>query len=124
MVVSDQDNYFYYYKFSPFQDRQTQWLLVIEMARESVLAPILNLKNWIIYLMLVVVLVSVAIARWAASRLAKPVHDLAQIITRYADGDHKGHYSDERRDEIGYAGKAFNYLTKKVEKAQQQRIKA
>jgi len=124
MVVSDQDNYFYYYKFSPFQDRQTQWLLVIEMARESVLAPILDLKNWIIYLMLVVVLVSVAIARWAASRLAKPVHDLAQIITRYADGDHKAHYSDERRDEIGYAGKAFNYLTKKVEKAQQQRIKA
>ncbi len=124
MAISDQDNYYYYYKFSPFQDRQTQWLLVIEMARESVLAPILELKNWIIYLMLVVVLVSVAIARWAASRLAKPVHELAQIITRYADGDHKAHYSDDRRDEIGYAGKAFNYLTNKVEKAQKQRIKA
>jgi len=124
MVVSKQDKYYYYYKLSPFQDRETEWLLVIEMARESVLAPILDLKNWIVYLMLIVVLVSVAIARWAASRLAKPVHDLAQIITRYADGDHKAHYTDNRRDEIGYAGKAFNYLTNKVEKTQKQRIKA
>jgi len=124
MVSAGQDKYFYYHKLSPFQDRDTQWLLVIEMARDSILAPISALKNWIVYLILVVVVVSLLIARWAASRLAKPVQDLAQIITRYADGDNKALYSDNRRDEIGLAGKAFNYLTNKVEKSQKQRIKA
>ncbi len=124
MVATEQDQYVYYHKLSPFQERDTRWLLVIEMARDTILAPILDLKNWIVYLILLVVIVSLIMARWAASRLSKPVHDLAQIITRYADGDRKVHYSDDRRDEIGLAGKAFNYLTNKLEKTQKQRIKA
>ncbi len=124
IITTEQDQYFYYHKLSPYQERDSQWLLVIEMARNTILAPVLDLKNWIVYLILIVVIVSLLIARWAAARLAKPVHDLAQIITRYADGDRKVHYSGNRRDEIGLAGKAFNYLTNKMEKTQKRRIKA
>jgi len=124
MVSPNQDKLFFYSKFSPYSDRETKWLLVIEMARDTILEPVSGLRNWIIYLMMVVVIVSLFIARWVATRMAKPVHDLAQIITRFADGDRKAHYSDDRQDEIGLAGKAFNYLTKSLEKAQNQRIKA
>lgn len=123
-MVTRAENNYYYFKFSPYPDRPTHWLLVIEMARDSVLAPIIDLKNWIVYLILFVVLISIAIAHWAASRLAKPVHELAQIIRNYADGDRQVKYKDERKDEIGYAGKAFNYLVNKVEKAEKERIKA
>ncbi|HEC29622.1 MAG TPA: sensor histidine kinase [Gammaproteobacteria bacterium] len=124
MVTPDNDRLFYYYKFSPYLDRDTKWLLVIEMAREAILEPISGLRNWIVSLILLVFLVGLFIARWAASRLARPVHDLAQIITQYADGDRRSHYGENRRDEIGLAGKAFNYLTKTLEKAQDERIKA
>jgi len=124
VVSPSKDKLYYYAKFSPYTDRETQWLLVIKMDRESILEPISGLRNWIVYLMLIVVIVSLFIARWVATRLAEPVHDLAQIITRYADGDRKAHYSDDRKDEIGLAGKAFNYLTKRLEKVQKQRIKA
>jgi len=124
MVSPNQDKLFYYSKFSPYTDRETKWLLVIEMDRETILEPISGLRNWIVYLMLIVVVVSLFIARWVATRLAEPVHDLAQIITRYADGDRNAHYSHDHKDEIGMAGKAFNYLTHRLEKVQKQRIKA
>lgn len=124
IVTTSEDTYFYYAKFSPYTDRETKWLLVIEMDRDTILEPISGLRNWIIYLMLIVVIVSLFIARWVAARLSEPVHDLAQIITRYADGDRKAHYQSNSKDEIGKAGKAFNYLTQRLEKTQKHRIKA
>jgi len=124
MVSPDTSRLLYYYKFSPYQDRDTKWLLIIEMARDTILQPISGLRNWIVYLILLVVVVSLFIAKFVASRLAHPVHNLAKIITRFADGDRHAQYDDDRSDEIGLAGKAFNYLTKRLEREQKQRIKA
>jgi len=124
MISPNKQRLLYYYKFSPYQDRDTKWLLIIEMARETILEPIAGLRNWIIYLILIVVVVSLFIAKVVASRLARPVHNLARIITCFADGDRHAQYDDDRNDEIGLAGKAFNYLTKRIEREQKQRIKA
>jgi len=124
VISTAQDKLFYYSTFSPYIDRETKWLLVIEMARDTILEPVSGLRNWIMYLILIVVIVSLFIARWVATRLSEPVHSLAQIITRYADGDRNAHYQSDSKDEIGQAGKAFNYLTQSLEKAQKHRIKA
>jgi two-component system NtrC family sensor kinase len=56
--------------------------------------------------------------------LAKPVNSLARVITAYADGDQTARYHDQRRDEIGTAGEAFNYLTSSLERAKSERDKA
>lgn len=124
MVEAPNDRLLFYRKYAPYPDRDTQWLLVIETARKTVLAPVSALRNWIGYLIAAVLIVSLIVARWAAARLARPVHDLAQIITRYADGDKQARYEDGRRDEIGAAGRAFNYLSSGLERATQERQKA
>jgi two-component system NtrC family sensor kinase len=46
------------------------------------------------------------------------------MITNYANGDHSAHYNGNRKDEIGRAGKAFNYLSQSLESAEHERDKA
>ena len=124
VVVTENERMFFYRKFSPFEDRTTQWLLVIDSNRDTILAPLGNLRNWITGLIILGVLLSLLIAHWVAVKLAQPVHQLAQIITRFADGEKHSRYNDQRRDEIGLAGKAFNYLCDKLSRAQDERDKA
>jgi two-component system NtrC family sensor kinase len=45
-------------------------------------------------------------------------------MKRYADGDHSSVYTETRGDEIGVAGRAFNYLTSRLKQAEQERDKA
>ncbi len=124
-MVEGADGAMYYYnKYAPYRDRDTRWVLMIEADRSTVLAPVIKLRSWIGFLIAVMLVISLLIARWVASRLAMPVHELAQIITRYADGDKAARYQGERTDEIGLAGKAFNYLTRKLEIAEKERDKA
>ena len=111
-------------KMAPFNDRDTKWLLVVETNRETVNAPIAGLRNWLTALIVAMLLASLIIARWAAARLSRPVQDLAAMITRYADGDQAVRYRGVRRDEVGSAGKAFNYLADNLERAEIERDKA
>ena len=114
----------YYRKISPFEDRATRWLIMVEAKSDVIFAPINNMRQSIWWLMGVLLLISLMLAVWAAYQLTQPVHDLADIITRYADGDGNIRYKEKRRDEIGLAGKAFNYLSSSLERANEQRDKA
>lgn len=124
MVRGSDNRLFYYRKLSLYDDRATQWLLMIETDTATVLAPVAALRHWIGYLLAGALILSILGARWAASRLARPVHDLAQIITRYADGDRQVRYLANRTDEIGSAGRAFNYLSDSLERANRDRERA
>jgi len=124
MVEAPNGRLLFYRKYSPYKDRNTQWLLVVETSRNTVLAPVAALRHWIGYLIAAALVISLLIARWAATRLAGPVHDLAGIIGRYAGGDQSVRYHDTRRDEIGSAGRAFNDLADSMERAKRERQKA
>lgn len=115
------DRWLFWRKFAPFADRATKWLLVIETNHETVHAPIAGLRNWLTLLIITMLLASVVIARWAAARLSRPVQNLTGIIRRYADGDHGARYIEHRRDDVGSAGTAFNYLAESLERAQIER---
>lgn len=114
----------FFRKISPFQDRATRWLLIVEADSDVIFAPINNMRQSIWWLMAVLLLISLMLAVWAAYQLTRPVHDLADIITRYADGDTTVRYKEKRRDEIGLAGKAYNYLTSSLERAKAERDEA
>ena len=115
------DRWLFWRKFAPFSDRTTKWLLVIETNRDTVHAPVAGLRNWLTFLIITMLLASLVIARWAAARLSRPVQELTGIIRRYADGDHSARYTEHRSDDVGSAGKAFNYLTESLERAQTER---
>ena len=123
-IFKDDDRMFFYRKVRPYPDGSTEWLIVIEVAKDFVLAPIKNMRNSIWLLLVLLLIVSLAVAVWAAFQLANPVQGLASIITRYADGEHSVRYDADAKNEIGSAGRAFNYLVACLEKAESDRDKA
>ncbi|MGD9385637.1 MAG: HAMP domain-containing sensor histidine kinase, partial [Thioalkalispiraceae bacterium] len=121
----DDGRMLFFRTLSPFESRpNTVWLLVIEADSKMVFASIENMRRSIWLLLGVLLVISLLISVWAAWQLAQPVHELADVITRYADGDQSIRYQDKRKDEIGIAGKAFNYLTSSLQKAENERDKA
>ncbi len=111
-------------KFRPYHDRDSQWQLVIETTRDTVLSPIAGLRASIWVLMGILLLLSLIAARWVSVRMARPVRELAEIITQYADGKHASRYKEQRTDEIGLVGKAFNYMAENLEHVENERDKA
>lgn len=124
-LFRDDGRMLFYRTVSPFDTRSgTKWLLIIDVDGKTVFAPIENMRRSIWLLLGVLLVISLLISVWASWKLSRPVYDLANVITRYADGDHSVRYQDKRQDEIGIAGKAFNYLTSSLERAEQERDKA
>ncbi len=116
----------FYTKISPYQDRQTKWLLVIETGSSNVYAPINKMRRSIWFLLGILLVVSVLIAIWTSDRLTKPVRHLAEIMRGYADGNRALRFDKPRNteDEIGQAGQAFNYLAEKLESTEKERANA
>jgi len=114
----------YFQKLSPYKNKSTKWLLVVDADSKALLSEINSMRHSIWVILGLLVLASILVAVWASGRLAQPVHELAEIITAYADGDNKSSYTDIRNDEIGLAGKAFNYLKDKLEHTEKERDKA
>lgn len=123
-LYKDDGRMFFYRKVQPYPSKDTEWLIVIEVATDFVLAPIKNMRDSIWLLLVLLLGVSLLVAVWASYQLAKPVQALASIITRYADGEHAIRYDANAKDEIGYAGRAFNYLVACLEKAEDERDQA
>ena len=115
---------FFYKTISPFKNRDTKWLLLIEASSEKIFSSVNNMRRSIWMLVAVLVIISLLIAGWASGKLTKPVHDLAEIIRKFADGERGTRFDGPVNDEIGLAGKAFNYLTKSLEDSEKEREKA
>ncbi len=121
----DDNKIIFYRTFVPFlSNSEIKWLVAIEVNTDIILAPVNKMRNSIWLLLISVLVVSVVIAIWAAVKLTMPVHLLADIITKYADGDRKVVYEGKSTDEIGIAGRAFNYLIVSLERAKEEKEKA
>ncbi|MDZ7802687.1 sensor histidine kinase [Thiohalophilus sp.] len=122
-LLSNPERMLFYQKLAPYPDRSTQWLLVIEADPEVVYAPINNMRKSIWLLLGALLFISLLVAVWASGRLTAPVHQLAEIIRRFADGQREARIEVKpgRRDEIGQAGKAFNYLAESLDRTEKER---
>lgn len=123
-VFHDNGKLFFYKAISPFQNRDTKWLLLIEVSSEKIFESVNNMRRSIWLLLGSLVVISLLLAVWASGRLTKPVHHLAEIIHKFADGERGVRYHDLVNDEVGSAGKAFNYLATRLENTEQEREKA
>lgn len=115
---------FYYKTISPFQNRDTKWLLLIEASSEKIFESVNNMRRSIWLLVASLMVVSLLLAVWASGRLTHPIHRLAEIIRHFADGERGVRYQGPVNDEVGLAGKAFNYLTTTLEETEKEREKA
>lgn len=115
---------FFYKIMSPYQFRDSKWLLLIEASNEKIFESINNMRRSIWMLLASLVFVSLILAGWASGRLTRPVHRLAEIIRQFADGERGAHYNGPVNDEVGLAGKAFNYLTTTLEETEKEKENA
>lgn len=123
--VFHSDGHMYFYKnISPFQNRNTKWLLLIEASSDKVFESVNTMRRSIWLLVGGLIVVSLLLAVWASGRLTKPVHDLAEIIRKFADGERGVRYQGPVNDEVGQSGRAFNYLTTTLEESEREREKA
>ncbi|MEJ2397577.1 MAG: ATP-binding protein, partial [Gammaproteobacteria bacterium] len=124
-LVLNDGSIMFYRILRPYKSRpDTAWLLLVQEDRNTLFAPIEKARKSIWLLLALLLIVSLPVSVWAAWHLAKPVNSLAQVITAYADGKRDVRYQDDRRDEIGHAGKAFNYLAGNLQKAERDRDEA
>jgi len=122
-LFRDDGRMLFYQKLSPYPDKPTQWLLVIEADPNVVFAPINNMRRSIWMLLGALLFISLLLAVWASGRLTEPVHQLAEIIRRFADGqrDARINVKPGSADEIGQAGRAFNYLAQSLDQTEKER---
>ena len=120
----DDGRMFFYKAISPFKNRDTKWLLLIEASSEKIFESVNNMRRSIWLLLGSLVVISLLLAVWASGRLTEPVHRLAEIIRKFADGERGVRYKGPVNDEVGLAGKAFNYLTTTLEQTEKEREKA
>lgn len=123
-VFHENGKLFFYKAISPFQNRDTKWLLLIEVSSEKIFESVNNMRRSIWLLLGSLVVISLLLAVWASGRLTGPVHHLAEIIHKFADGERGVRYQDSVNDEVGSAGKAFNYLATTLENTEHEREKA
>jgi len=125
-LFRDDGRMLFFRKLRPYPDRFNQWLLIMETDRAKVYAPIIRMRNSIWLLLGVLLLASLILAIWASGRLTAPVHRLAGIIRRYADGDRGARYLPlaRRTDEVEQAGSAFNYLAQRLDETEKERESA
>lgn len=120
--ISHSDGKLYFYKaLSPFQNRDTKWLLLIEASSEKIFESVNTMRRSIWLLVAGLVFVSLLLAVWASGRLTQPIHALAEIIRNFADGERGARYSGPVNDEVGLSGKAFNYLATTLEETEKER---
>lgn len=120
----DDGRLFFYKAISPFKNRDTKWLLLIEASSEKIFESVNNMRRSIWLLLGSLVVISLLLAVWASGRLTQPVHHLAEIIHKFADGERGVRYQGSVNDEVGSAGIAFNYLTTALENTEKEREKA
>ena len=125
-LFQDDGRMLFYRKISPYPDRSTQWLLVIEADSDTVYASINKVRHSIWMLLTILLFISLLVAIWASGRLTTPIHRLAEIIRHFADGDRKAHFDESitSRDEVSQAGRAFNHLVEKLETTEKEREQA
>lgn len=123
-VFHDDGRMYFYKTISPFKSRDTKWMLLIEASSEKIFESVNNMRQSIWLLLGSLVLISLLLAVWASGRLTKPVHTLAEIIHKFADGERGVRYQGSVTDEVGSAGKAFNYLTTTLENTERERENA
>lgn len=124
LLSLDDGRLLFYQKLRPYENRLTEWLLVIETSSDEILSPTVEIRRSILYLLAVLLLLSFIAVRWVSTRIARPVQQLADNLTQYADGNNNIRYAEKRKDEIGHAGRAFNYLVTNLEQVQRERDKA
>jgi signal transduction histidine kinase/CheY-like chemotaxis protein len=95
----------------------TPWTLVIELARDPIVAPAWSLLRRLTGAGLVLLVLTTMAAAALGGQVTRPLADLTRAAETMAAGDYSSRVLTNRRDEAGQLGRAFNDMAARVEQA-------
>ncbi len=116
-------NRIYFLKYHPYPDHKIDWMIFSRVDLNELYAPFERIKLGVIVSMIIALMISLALAKFGAEQVATPVGKLVKGLTAYADG------TTRRLDvggpkELRRAGEAFNHMTRKLHRIEQERDQA
>jgi signal transduction histidine kinase len=98
----------------------TPWLILVEFSQQTVLETANRFLRWIIIIGIVLIAAGIFVA-WLMSRnITRPLNKLTAAASAIAGGDYSATVEvDNRNDELGKLGRAFNTMAVHVRNAQE-----
>ena len=101
----------------------THWGLVVKIDEDEVLAGVRQLQYGLILSLLFVLLVGIFITLPLVSNFIRPLKEIEETTQKIINGDLNARVPVRKLDEIGKLGIAFNHMTEKLQKNQQDLIR-
>ncbi|MBK5098572.1 MAG: HAMP domain-containing protein [Gemmatimonadetes bacterium] len=95
--------------------QETDWGLVVKFDANEKKAAIDAFRGELVTLALSLAGIGLLVAVFLGFRLAKPIHDLAEVANRIRDGDLDARASRTREDELGLLAHTFNDMASELQ---------
>jgi two-component system, NtrC family, sensor kinase len=120
---ADRKTRVYFLEYNPYPDRLISWVIISRVDLNELYAPFERIKLGVLVSMLIALMISLVLAKFGAEQIATPVGKLVKGLTAYADGRTRkldvGGPKEMRR-----AGEAFNHMTRKLLRIEEERDQA
>ena len=103
----------------------TGWVLVLEVPKSEILAPIMKMGVIVAVVILLSIAMLIAIILYITRSIATPITELGKIAEQVAEGNLSHKFSDtDRQDEIGRLHQSFAKMSKNLHDLVQRSLKA
>ena len=103
----------------------TGWVLVLEVPKSEILAPIMKMGAIVAVVSLLSIAMLIAIILYITRSIATPITELGKIAEQVAEGNLSHKFSDtDRQDEIGRLHQSFAKMSKNLHDLVQRSLKA
>ncbi len=113
----------YFREYYPYPDQLISWVIISRIDLHELYAPFEQIRFGVIVSMIIALMISIILARFGAAQIANPIGKLVKGITAYADGKVRK-LDVEGPKEMRKAGDAFNHMTRKLLRIEQERDQA
>ncbi len=120
--LSSGHNY-YYIEYYPYANSLTSWLIISDIQQKAFSSPFDNIRLAIWVLSSIAVLGSLFLAQFISQSIATPIIHLANNLKTFSENQ-QAICIKSPIDEIQDSSESFNYMSKTLYQAQQERIKA
>ncbi|MEJ2204856.1 MAG: PAS domain S-box protein [Gemmatimonadota bacterium] len=94
---------------------ETGWGVVVKVDHAEAQAPVVEFREKLARLGLSLSAFAILLGTVTGLRLAKPIHDLAEVVTQVRHGTLSARADEEREDEVGLLARAFNEMAGELE---------
>jgi len=124
VVSEDGSEALYFVEYQPYPQILASWIIATRIQTANISEPFNRIRYAFAGVAILVLLISIWSVRFTASRIAKPVSQLAEGMHDYAAGNHTVRMRHTDTQEIDTLSRSFNDMADKLEVADREKDKA